>query len=168
MTLLLRMTCSMLFQTYYMRWLNNTSYSRAPYSPWNYYRKKKTKFDHALQSWAHNNCKPRWLGLNLHKKPTRKRGSWTNNRPVLSYDRANGTVTVSGRKGKTIQVAVEDVTHAIFDDRLEHTIQQAIDQLDIALDLSLNEKKHADTPNVKNIAKKSSETPEQFIDDQYH
>ena len=89
-----------------------------------------------------------------------KRGKWTSAKPVLSYDKASGIVTVPGQNSKTIKAAVEDVRFAISDDELAVKYQEAIDALDIALDDSVDV--IADDTN----AQRSLTEPENYDDDE--
>ena len=72
------------------------------------------------------------------KLPNEKRGKWSGSRPVLSYDISSGIVTVPGSRGRTISAAIEDVRHAIVDNDLAQKIQEAIDQLSIEVENSLD------------------------------
>ena len=47
-----------------------------------------------------------------------KRGKWSSTKPVLSYDKQSGSVTVPGQNGRTIKSSVEDVRFAITDNEL--------------------------------------------------
>ena len=68
-----------------------------------------------------------------------KRGKWTSAKPVLSYEKASGIVTVPGQNGKKIKAAVEDVRFAISDDELAVKYQEAIDVLDSCLSDSVDD-----------------------------
>ena len=68
-----------------------------------------------------------------------KRGKCTSAKPVLSYDKASGILTVPGKNGKKIKAAVEDVRFSIVHDELAVNYQDAIDTLDIPLGESVDE-----------------------------
>ena len=65
------------------------------------------------------------------KMENAKRGSWSESKPVLSYDPKSQTVTVAGSKGKYVKAAIEDVRIAVSDSiDVAVAIQEAIDQYD--------------------------------------
>lgn len=68
-----------------------------------------------------------------------KRGKWTGPKPVISYDKISGTVTVPGTSGRVIKAAVEDVRQAITDNALATSIQEAIDDLTSNVDSTILE-----------------------------
>ena len=62
-----------------------------------------------------------------------KRGNWSSPKPVLSYDRQSGTVTVPGQNGHTIQAAVENARFHITHNELALKYQEAMDVMETAL-----------------------------------
>ncbi len=68
-----------------------------------------------------------------------KRGKWSSTKPVLSYDKRSGIVSVAGQNGRKINAAVEDVPFAVVDDELATKYQEAIDTLDICIEYSLDD-----------------------------
>lgn len=68
-----------------------------------------------------------------------KRGKWASAELVVSYDEASSIVTVPGQNNNRIKAAVDDVSFAISDDELAVKHQEAIDELDITLDDSVND-----------------------------
>ena len=68
-----------------------------------------------------------------------KRGKWSSAKPVLSYNKASGVVSVPGQNGRKINAAVEDVRFTITEDELAIKIQEAVDALDIIIDESVDE-----------------------------
>lgn len=74
----------------------------------------------------------------LTKLQHKKSGKWTSAKPFLSHDWTSGTFIAPGQNSKRIKSAVEDLRFAISDDELVIKYQQAIDELDIAFDDSVD------------------------------
>ena len=66
-----------------------------------------------------------------------KRGKRSNTKPVLSYDKISGTVTVPGQNGK-VTAAVEDIRFIITKNELALKYQEANDITDTALNESID------------------------------
>ena len=73
------------------------------------------------------------------KHDKEKRGSWTSPRPVLSYVPESHTVVVSGKNGRKRTAALEDTRKAVLQDELAIKVQEAIDELNVSLDVALCE-----------------------------
>ncbi len=65
------------------------------------------------------------------------RGKWSSPKPVLSYDKSSGIVTVPGQNGRKIRTSVQDVRFAVTNDELAIQYQEAMDALDLALNDSV-------------------------------
>lgn len=72
------------------------------------------------------------------KQGKEKRGKWTGDKPVLSYNEDSRAVTVPGANGRKIVAAVEDVRAAIKKDSFAFAVQESIDELDNSIDMELN------------------------------
>ena len=64
------------------------------------------------------------------KKQHEKRGKWSVPKPILSVDADARTITVPGRAGKTLSIAIEDIRLASAHDSLEQMVQDGIDCID--------------------------------------
>jgi len=80
-----------------------------------------------------------------------KRGKWSSPRPILTFDKPSGIVTVPGSNGKVIKAAIEDTRHAIYENSLAKTIQEAIDELSIAIEDSLEDLPEEREPTGKSV-----------------
>ena len=83
------------------------------------------------------------------KRQNDKRGKWSEPLPVLSYDKATGTVTVPSTDGRTRKAAVEDVRFSVSHNALATEIQHGIDliQQEIMEYLSNSETHNDSTPS---------------------
>jgi len=100
------------------------------------------------------------------KKEMEKRGKWSSPRPILSFDKPSGIVTVPGSNGKVIKAAIEDTRHAIYENALAKVIQEAIDNLTIDIEDSMDNIDHsADDDSCERIIHKDSETHDLSDDD---
>ena len=73
------------------------------------------------------------------KEQHAKRGNWSSPKVVLSIDKPSGTITVPGRKGRTVKAAVEDVRLAVTEDKFAQKVQESIDTLDRSIDECIDE-----------------------------
>jgi len=85
------------------------------------------------------------------KREKEKRGKWSAPKPVLEFDPMSGIVVVPGTSGKKISAAVEDVRIAGKDNNLAQKIQEAIDSVNMTLDIALD--------NMNDGNQSSSEQP---------
>ena len=67
-----------------------------------------------------------------------KHGKSSNPKPVISYDKMSGTITVPGQNGKKLTAAVEDIRFAITDNELALKYQEANDIMATALNESID------------------------------
>ncbi len=58
---------------------------------------------------------------------------------MLSYDKRSGIVSAAGQNGRKINAAVGDVRFSVVDDELATKYQEAIDNLDICIENSLDD-----------------------------
>eukprot|EP00171_Calliarthron_tuberculosum_P022021 IDg22021t1 len=78
--------------------------------------------------------------VQIHVKlQNQKKGKWSSNKPVLSYDHDSRTVTVPGSKGKTVQAAIEDVRPALSNDILVNEVQESLDIMNNEIEDALSE-----------------------------
>jgi len=73
------------------------------------------------------------------KRQNEKRGSWSSPKPVLSFDHKSGSVVVPGRNGHKIKAALEDTRIAVVENELAMKVQEAIDDLQSSLDISIDD-----------------------------
>jgi len=71
------------------------------------------------------------------KQGKEKRGKWSSDKPVLSYDDESRSVTVPGASGRKIVAAVEDVRPAIEKDSFAIAVQESIDELENSVETEL-------------------------------
>ena len=76
---------------------------------------------------------------NFIKHDKEKRGSWTSPRPVLSYVPESQTVVFPGKNGRKRTAALEDTRKAVLQDELAIKVREAIDELNVPLDVALYE-----------------------------
>jgi len=72
------------------------------------------------------------------KRDMEKKGKRSSPRPILTFDKPSGIVTVPGSNGEVVIAAVEDKRHAIYENALAKIMQEAIDEMSYEIDASLD------------------------------
>jgi len=91
------------------------------------------------------------------KKGNEKRGKWSGDKIVLSYDESSRSVTVPGGRGKRIIAAVEDVRPAIQKDSFAKLVQESIDELEMSLDevIQKSVSENSEEPEIEGAPEKN-------------
>jgi len=92
------------------------------------------------------------------KRQNKKLGSWSSPKPDLAYDYSSRSVVVPDRNAKKITADLEDTRLAVVESDLAIKVQQAIDNLQASLELSIDDA--TDRCNDEDDARRSQSTSE--------